>query len=87
TGGQPDAVHIVQFHPSYAYEDFVEGLRPVAREGQVAFDLIPGALVKIADLARRVDHPVVLVIDEMNRANLPSVFGELLYLLEYRNKE
>lgn len=86
-GGQPDAVHVVQFHPSYAYEDFVEGLRPVAREGQVAFEVVPGALVKVADHARRVDHPVVLVIDEMNRANLPSVFGELLYLLEYRDKE
>jgi hypothetical protein len=87
SGGQPDAVHIVQFHPSYAYEDFVEGLRPVARDGQVAFEVVPGALVKVADHARRVDHPVVLVIDEMNRANLPSVFGELLYLLEYRDKE
>ena len=87
TGGQPDAVHVVQFHPSYAYEDFVEGLRPVARDGQVAFEVVPGALVKVADHARRVDHPVVLVIDEMNRANLPSVFGELLYLLEYRDKE
>jgi 5-methylcytosine-specific restriction enzyme B len=87
TGGQPDAVHIVQFHPSYAYEDFVEGLRPVARDGQVAFEVVSGALVKVADHARRVDHPVVLVIDEMNRANLPSVFGELLYLLEYRDKE
>ncbi|OBB80303.1 hypothetical protein A5760_19645 [Mycobacterium colombiense] len=87
TGGQPDAVHVVQFHPSYAYEDFVEGLRPVARNGQVAFEVVSGALVKIADHARRVAHPVVLVIDEMNRANLPSVFGELLYLLEYRDKE
>jgi 5-methylcytosine-specific restriction protein B len=87
TAGQPDAVHVVQFHPSYAYEDFVEGLRPVAREGQVAFEVVPGALVKVADHARRADHPVVLVIDEMNRANLPSVFGELLYLLEYRDKE
>jgi 5-methylcytosine-specific restriction enzyme B len=87
TAGQPDAVHVVQFHPSYAYEDFVEGLRPVARGGQVAFEVVHGALVKVADHARRVDHPVVLVIDEMNRANLPSVFGELLYLLEYRDKE
>jgi len=87
TGGRADAVHVVQFHPSYAYEDFVEGLRPVARDGQVAFDVVPGTLVQVADQAREVDHPVVLVIDEMNRANLPSVFGELLYLLEYRDSE
>jgi 5-methylcytosine-specific restriction protein B len=88
TGGQLDAVHIVQFHPSYAYEDFVYGLRPVASDGQVAFEVVPGELIKVADHARQVDpHPVVLVIDEMNRANLPSVFGELLYLLEYRDKE
>lgn len=86
TNGHPSGVHVVQFHPSYAYEDFVEGLRPVANDkGQVTFEVTAGKLVKIADLARNADHPVVLVIDEINRANLPSVFGELLYLLEYRD--
>ncbi|WP_163719691.1 McrB family protein [Mycolicibacterium psychrotolerans] len=86
TEGRPEAVQVVQFHPSFAYEDFVEGLRPTAENGQVAFRNVEGKLVKIADYARTVDHPVVLVIDEINRANLPSVFGELLYLLEYRGK-
>ena len=87
TGGRADAVHVVQFHPTYAYEDFVEGLRPVERRGQVVFDVVPGRLMSITEQAQRVDHPVVLVIDELNRANIPSVFGELLYLLEYRDKE
>ena len=87
-GGRSDATHIVQFHPSFAYEDFVEGLRPTETEsGQVTFKVVPGILMKIADQARRSDHPVVLIIDEMNRANLPSVFGELLFLLEYRGKD
>jgi len=86
--GRPDAVHTVQFHPSFAYEDFVEGLRPAETEsGQVTFKVVPGLLMKIADQARRSTHPVVLIIDEMNRANLPSVFGELLFLLEYRGKD
>ena len=53
----------------------------------VVFEVVSGRLISIADQARAVDHPVVLVIDEMNRANIPSVFGELLYLLEYRGKE
>lgn len=87
TGGVPDAVYVVQFHPTYAYEDFVEGLRPVERNGQVMFEVVRGRLMEVADHAERVaPHPVVLVIDEMNRANIPSVFGELLYLLEYRDK-
>lgn len=88
TEGRDDAVHVVQFHPTYAYEDFVEGLRPGAGTGgSIEFALIEGVLVQAADQAREVDHPVVLVIDEMNRGNLPSVFGELFYLLEYRDKE
>ena len=87
TGDRPGAYRIVQFHPTYGYEDFVEGLRPVESDGNVVFDVIEGALIDMAEQARSLDHPVVLVIDEMNRANLPSVFGELLYLLEYRNRE
>ncbi|SVD96963.1 uncharacterized protein METZ01_LOCUS449817, partial [marine metagenome] len=87
TGDRPGAHRVVQFHPTYGYEDFVEGLRPVESDGNVVFDVIEGALIDMAEQARSLDHPVVLVIDEMNRANLPSVFGELLYLLEYRNRE
>ena len=87
TEGRSGSVHTVQFHPTYGYEDFVEGLRPVADgHGNVAFEIVEGTLIQLAEQARQVDHPVVLIIDEMNRANLPSVFGELLYLLEYRDK-
>ena len=88
TGGRKKAVHTIQFHPTYAYEDFVEGLRPVpSTSGSIVFNVVTGVLIHAADQARAVNHPVVLVVDEMNRANLPSVFGELLYLLEYREKE
>ncbi len=87
TADRAGAYRVVQFHPTYGYEDFVEGLRPVAKDGNVVFDVVKGALIDLAEQAHSVDHPVVLVIDEMNRANLPSVFGELLYLLEYRNQE
>ena len=86
--GSADLTDLVQFHPSYAYEDFVEGYRPEDKNGQPGFDLKPGPLKRIADKAR--DHPGethVLVIDEVNRGNVARVFGELYFLLEYRGPD
>jgi 5-methylcytosine-specific restriction enzyme B len=78
---------IVQFHPATTYEDFIEGLRPKLVDGAVTYELTPGPLVRIAArAAERPDQNFVLVIDEINRANLPKVLGELLFLLEYRTE-
>ena len=79
---------IVQFHPSYAYEDFVEGFRPTLTEsGQAGFKLTEGPLRRIAEQARaKPDTTFILVIDEINRGNLSKVLGELYFLLEYRDE-
>ena len=74
------AIEMVQFHQSYAYEDFVEGFRPTASGG---FELRPGVFRKFCERARRniaTDH--IFVIDEINRGNISRVFGELLMLIE-----
>lgn len=78
---------LVQFHPSYAYEDFVEGFRPTpGAAGQ--FDLRHGPLKRIAEVARSNREAThVLIIDEINRGNIAKVFGELYFLLEYRDEE
>ena len=87
---QPDAERrmLVQFHPSMSYEDFFEGYRPRTDErGQLSYELRRGPLALMAEKAEVAPGvPHVLIIDEINRANLPRVFGELLFLLEYRNK-
>ncbi len=80
---------IVQFHPSYAYEDFIEGFRPRLTEGgQAGFTLTEGPLRRIAEQARaKPDATFILVIDEINRGNLSKVLGELYFLLEYRDEK
>ena len=79
---------IVQFHPSYSYEDFVEGFRPRQIDGQPGFDLVSGPLLRIAEEARNNSEATfMLVIDELNRGNVAKVFGELYFLLEYRDED
>lgn len=87
-----DAVRVrtVQFHPSYSYEDFIEGLRPElgrATSGQLSYVVRPGLFLDLCRTASAdPDNTYVLVIDELNRADLGSVLGELMMLLEYREE-
>ena len=86
--GRQENVTLVQFHPSYSYEDFVQGYRPVLEDGQPGFELRDGPLKRAADKARDdSSNNHYLIIDEINRGNLASVFGELYFLLEYRDEE
>lgn len=75
----PDRLAAVQFHPSYAYEDFVEGFRPSPQ----GFALRAGAFSRFCERARAdAGRAHVFVIDEINRGNLAKIFGELLMLME-----
>jgi 5-methylcytosine-specific restriction protein B len=83
-----EQVRLVQFHPAYTYEDFFEGYRPRSTDdGTIGFELQPGPLRRLViEATEQRDLAFVLIIDEINRANLAKVFGELYFLLEYRDQ-
>jgi len=74
----------VTFHPSYTYEDFVEGYKPQPTgSGSLALRLEDGVFKRVCRAARlKPDKPFLLLIDEINRGNIPKIFGELITLIE-----
>ncbi len=76
----PERVRMVQFHQSYAYEDFIQGYRP--RDGG-GFELRDGVFYTFCrEAAEDPDRRYVFIIDEVNRGNLGKIFGELMMLIE-----
>lgn len=86
TGGSDGFWELVQFHPAYSYEDFIQGIRPQSQDGELKYPLVPGRFLEFCQKAQSCQGRCVLIIDEINRANLAQVFGELMYLLEYRSR-
>ncbi len=87
-GGGDGVYDLVQFHPAYAYEDFIQGIRPkTTAGGGLSYPTEPGRFLEFCAKAAGRQGRCVLIIDEINRANLARVFGELMYLLEYRDRE
>ena len=80
---------IVQFHPSYNYEDFVRGVQVKTKGEQVVYETLNrtfGDMCRTANAEENRDKKFALIIDEINRANVSAVLGELIYALEYRGQ-
>ena len=75
-------VEFVTFHQNYAYEDFIEGIRPRLNDDDLTYELHHGIFKQISSHARDSNERHVLIIDEINRGNIAKIFGELITLIE-----
>ena len=83
--GDRNRYEFVQFHPSFTYEDFIDGIKPkgVTKDGNIKFELVDGIFKRFCKKAKKdPNNAYYFVVDEINRANLSSVFGETLLCLE-----
>lgn len=78
--------HLIQFHAETSYADFVGGIRPVLSSDQLKYEAYDGKLIEAIKTAERVKEEtggrVLLIIDEINRANLANVLGPVFFLFE-----
>lgn len=85
--GDRSRIEVVQLHPAFSYEHMMEGYRPKEVAGNLVFKLEDGVMLRLRERILRSGRTHVLILDEMNRGDLPQIFGELMYLLSRRGKD
>lgn len=82
--GPSGLVRLCTFHPGYGYEDFMEGLRPRTINGQMVFEPRDGIFKQLCqDAANDPSRNFFLIVDEINRGDVPRIFGELISIIEH----